>query len=162
MSSPSASDIIPKLKFIAKLKKGDKIYVKNLYIQPNNLIYRMLRSFYHIDDRTNTLVFIQTTITKGFELFQENILIHSPFHARVCQNIFQDLRNTKDGLLCLKETYVDDVMFSCKIDALIEDTEAKLVEIENRYDLTQLFLEQLKSEDTKEEAPRLPDRPKKR
>jgi len=162
MSSPSANDIIPKLKFIAKLKKGDKIYVKNLYIQPNNMFYRILRSFYHIDDRTNTLVFIQTTITKGFELFQENILSQTPFHARVCQNIFQDLRNTKDGLLCLKETYSDDVMFSCKIDALIEDTEAKLVEIENRYDLTQLFLERMEVQADLQVSKPLPDRTKKR
>ncbi len=47
-------DIIPKLKFISRLNKGDKINVKNLYIQPNNIINKISRSFIHIDDRTNT------------------------------------------------------------------------------------------------------------
>ena len=51
-------DIIPKLKFISRLNKGDKINVKNLYIQPNNFFNKISRSFIHIDDRTNTLIFV--------------------------------------------------------------------------------------------------------
>jgi hypothetical protein len=55
-------DIIPKLKFISKLNKGDKINVKSMYIQPNNFYNKISRSFFNIDDRTNTLIFVQTTL----------------------------------------------------------------------------------------------------
>jgi len=47
--------------------------------------------------------------------------------------LYQDLRNTKIGFLNLRETYIDDVMFTCKIDALVEETDAKLTELETKY-----------------------------
>jgi hypothetical protein len=129
-------DIIPKLKFISRLNKGDKINVKNLYIQPNNFINKISRSFIHIDDRTNTLIFVSNTIKKGFDLFIQHIETNNPFDNILCQNILYDLKNSINGLLNLKETYGDDIMFICKIDALIEEIEARLVEIENKYKMS--------------------------
>lgn len=128
-------DIIPRLKFISRLKKGDKINVKNLYIQPNNFYNRIDRSFFNVDDRTNTLIFVQTTIKKGFELFNAHIAMVNPYDKILCGNLLADLRNTKVGLLNLKETYIDDVMFVCKIDALIEETDAKLADLDMKYKL---------------------------
>jgi hypothetical protein len=128
-------DIIPRLKFISRLKKGDKINVKNLYIQPNNFYNRIDRSFFNVDDRTNTLIFVQTTIKKGFELFNTHIAMVNPYDKILCGNLLSDLRNTKVGLLNLKETYIDDVMFVCKIDALIEETDAKLADLDTKYKL---------------------------
>ena len=125
-----SNDVIPRLKFIAKLNKGDKIYVKQLHIQPNNLLYRILRSFYYVDDRANALTFVHTTIRSGFEILHAHLAEDSPFHSKLCQNLIHDLHQAKEGLRNLKETYSEDVMFSCKIDALIEDTEAKLLALE--------------------------------
>jgi len=126
-------DIIPKLKFISRLNKGDKINVKNLYIQPNNFINRISRSFIHIDDRINTLMFVNNTIKKGFDLFLQHIGSSNPFDNILCQNILYDLKNSINGLANLKETYVDDIMFVCKIDSLIEEIDARLIEIGNKY-----------------------------
>lgn len=141
-------DIIPKLKFISRLNKGDKINVKNLYIQPNNFINKISRSFIHIDDRTNTLIFVNNTIKKGFELFLHHIDSNNPFDNIVCQNILCDLKNCINGLLNLKETYCDDVMFVCKIDSLIEDIDARLAEISNKYKMscTKENLKEIKEE----------------
>lgn len=129
-------DIIPKLKFISRLNKGDKINVKNLYIQPNNFINKISRSFIHIDDRTNTLIFVNNTIKKGFDLFLHHIESNNPFDTILCQNILCDLKKAINGLLNLKETYVDDIMFVCKIDSLIEDIDARLIEIGNKYKMS--------------------------
>jgi len=126
-------DIIPKLKFISKINKGDKINVKNMYIQPNNMFNKIIRSFFLVDDRTNTLMFVNNTVKKGFELFHTYAQSKNPFDAMLCQNILQDLKNAKIGLLNLKETYASDVMFICKIDALIEEIDAKIIEVSNRY-----------------------------
>lgn len=127
-------DVIPKLKFISKLNKGDKINVKNLYIQPNSLYSKIIRSFFEIDDRTNTLTFVSNTVKKGFELFQMYAESKNPYDLIVSQNIISDLKNAKNGLTNLKETYHSDVMFICKIDSLIEEIDAKIVEIEYRQD----------------------------
>lgn len=129
-------DIIPKLKFISRLNKGDKINVKNMYIQPNNFINKISRSFIHIDDRTNTLMFINNTIKKGFDLFLQHIDSNNPFDNILCQNILCDLKNSINGLLNLKETYDDDVMFVCKIDSLIEEIDARLAEIGKKYKIS--------------------------
>lgn len=126
-------DIIPKLKFISRLNKGDKINVKNLYIQPNNFFNKISRSFIHIDDRTNTLIFVNNTVKKGFDLFLQHIESSNPFDNILCQNILYDLKNAINGLLNLKETYGDDIMFVCKIDSLIEEIQARLIEIDNKY-----------------------------
>lgn len=129
-------DIIPKLKFISRLNKGDKINVKNLYIQPNNFINKISRSFIHIDDRTNTLIFVNNTIKKGFDLFLQHIESNNSFDTILCQNILFDLKNSINGLLNLKETYGDDIMFVCKIDSLIEEIDARLIEIVNKYKMS--------------------------
>jgi hypothetical protein len=129
-------DIIPKLKFISRLNKGDKINVKNLYIQSNNFIDRVSRSFFHIDDRTNTLMFVNNTIKKGFELFLKHIENNNPFDHILCQNLLYDLKNSTNGLINLKETYCDDIMFICKIDSLIEEINARLAEINNKYNMS--------------------------
>lgn len=133
MNMNNNDDIIPKLKFIGRLNKGDKINVKNLYIQPNNFLNRIDRSLFHIDDRTNTLMFVDTTIRKGFDLFLSHISNNSPFDVILCNNIMNDLRNAKKGMLNLKETYSNDIMFTCKIDALVEEIDAKLAELEVKY-----------------------------
>ena len=91
------------------------------------------RTFFNIDDRTNTLIFVSNTLKKGFELYLEHVDNPSPFDIILCQNIVADLKNSKNGMLNLKETYSDDIMFVCKIDALIEETDAKLAEIQNKY-----------------------------
>jgi len=129
-------DIIPKLKFISRLNKGDKINVKNLYIQSNNFFNKISRSFFHIDDRTNTLIFVNNTVKKGFDLFLQHIESSNPFDSILCQNILYDLKNSINGLLNLKETYGDDIMFVCKIDSLIEEIQARLIDIDNKYKMT--------------------------
>ena len=126
-------DIIPKLKFISRLSKGDKINVKNMYIQQNNFYNWISRSFFNIDDRANTLMFVHTTVKRGFDLLLHHIDSSNPFDIILCQNLYQDLRNTKIGFLNLRETYIDDVMFTCKIDALVEETDAKLTELETKH-----------------------------
>lgn len=140
-------DIIPKLKFISKLNKGDKINVKNMYIQPNNFINKVSRSFFHIDDRTNTLYFVTNTVKKGFELFYQHVDSNSNFDIIFCENIYNDLKNTIRGLLNLKETYSEDLMFTCKIDALIEEIDARLHDTEKKYNIIKERIE--KKEDEK-------------
>lgn len=127
------NEIIAKLKFISKLNKGDKINVKNLYVQQNNFLDRVNRSFFNIDDRSNTLLFINNTIKHAFELFYVYIKEKEPYHQIQAKNVISDLQLVKKGLLHLKETYLDDIMFTCKIDTIIQENDAKLEEILQTY-----------------------------
>lgn len=128
-------DNISRLKFIGKIKKGEKINIKDMYIQPNNILTTINRRFMNVDNRNNTLSFILETIKKSFD----ELILHlgkskdNLFDMNISTNMISDLENSKVGLVNLKDTYNDDVMFCCKIDTIIQDIEARLEEIKSKY-----------------------------
>lgn len=128
-------DNISRLKFIGKIKKGEKINVKDMAVQPNNMYTKIHRSLVIVDNRNNTLAFILDTVKKSFE----ELLIHldksqeNLFDLNISTNMIQDLENSKNGLNNLKDTYLDDLMFCCKIDTIIQDIDARLEEIKSNY-----------------------------
>lgn len=128
-------DNISRLKFIGKIKKGEKINVKDMAVQPNNMYTKIHRSLVIVDNRNNTLNFILDTVKKSFD----ELLIHldksqeNLFDLNISTNMIQDLENSKNGLNNLKDTYLDDLMFCCKIDTIIQDIEARLEEIKSNY-----------------------------
>lgn len=126
-------DIIPRIKFIGKIQKGEKINVKYMNIQQDNFLTKLSRSFIHTDTRANTLTFIQNTLKKGFEILSNHLESTKQYDKSLCQNLMNDLRTCKSGLLNIKETYIEDLMFCCKIDSLIEETDARLNDIELKY-----------------------------
>lgn len=128
-------DNISRLKFIGKIKKGEKINIKDMYVQPNNIITKINRSFVNVDNRNNTLSFILETIKKSFDelISHLNKSDNNLFDYNISTNMISDLENSKVGLLNLKDTYNDDLMFCCKVDTIIQDIDARLEEIKSRY-----------------------------
>jgi hypothetical protein len=124
-------DNISKLKFIGKLKKGDKINIKFMCVQQNNLITKINRTIYNVDNRANTLTFISDTIKKGFDELLVHINNSTVFDTNIANNIIVDLENCKTGLTNLKETYSDDLIFCCKIDTILQEIDARLEEIKS-------------------------------
>jgi hypothetical protein len=128
-------DNISRLKFIGKIKKGEKINIKDMVVQPNNVYTKIHRSLVIVDNRNNTLSFILDTVKKSFEelLFHLEKSKENLFDLNIATNMIQDLENSKTGLANLKDTYFDDLMFCCKIDTTIQDIEARLEEIKSKY-----------------------------
>lgn len=122
----SNNEIISRLKFISKVKKGEKINVQYLFVQPNNLSTSLSRTFYHKDTRYNTLAFIRNTIDRSFELinFYERSEKQSEKVLRGC--IIEDLRYSKEGIGNLKHTYADDIKFCCDLDTILQQIDSIL------------------------------------
>ena len=118
-------ETISRLKFIGKIQIGDKVNLKSMYIQPDGLITQLLRSL-NQDNRSKTLIFLQDTFTKTFEILK--LYEHSTKSAEqiMCSNIISDLKLSKSGLCNLKETYADDIKFVCDLDTLLQTIDAKL------------------------------------
>ena len=123
-------EIISRLKFIGKLKKGEKINTKHMYVQPNGLSTIFVRTFVNQDNRGNTLSFCQETIGRAFELLityersdkkDENVMFH---------HLLYDLEMVMNGLKNLKVTYISDTKFCCDMDTLLQTIGAKL----NKYE----------------------------
>lgn len=120
-----------KLKFIGKIKPNDKINVKHLYIQPNNFVSKISRSFVYHDERENALSFVHSTIEKTLEIIsstlvdQKDIKIDASKEDRIL-NIVTDLKNAMYGIKNLAMTYVDDKFFCCKVEVLIQEIDVTL------------------------------------
>lgn len=127
--SDTHSEVMSKLKFISKIRKGDKINVRYLYIQPDNITTKISRTLYNVDNRINTLNFIETTIRRGFEVISLHSNSDRTYDVQIRENVIRDLASCKDGLINIKETYIDDIMFRCKIDTFIQEIDAKLGDI---------------------------------
>jgi hypothetical protein len=115
------NELLAKLKLIGKLKQNEKLNVKKMFIQPDNIISKISRSLLFVDDRENTLNFIQNTLEKCFE-FMETKEKNNPR----LDNILIDLSDALEGIKTLKTTYSTDVFFCCKIDVLVQEIEIKI------------------------------------
>ena len=109
-----SSEIISRLKFIAKIQKGEKIntrYVKNPIVQPEGLITSISRSIFVMDNRDNTLTFLTNTIKRSFELMSLYSKGDNTFDRAMTHNLQNDLSGCLTGLDNFKSTYSNDIMF---------------------------------------------------
>ena len=121
-------EIFSRLKFIGKIQIGEKINLKYLLLQEDGLITQLTRTIFQ-DNRNKTLIFINDTINKSFELLKCYDKSKKLSEKILCANLISDLRHSKNGLQNLKETYATDLKFVCDIDCLLQLIDAKLLEI---------------------------------
>lgn len=119
-------EIISRLKFIGKLKKGDKINTRNMFVQSDGMITRLVRTFINQDNRLNTLSFVQETIRRSFDLLEKYDESSDKKCEKLKENIINDLQNSTNGINNLKNTYCGDVKFCCDMDTLLQLILAKL------------------------------------
>jgi hypothetical protein len=122
----SNQEIVSKLKFIGKIKKGEKINTRHMYVQPDGLGTSIIRTFIYQDNRGNVLNFCQETISRAFELLvtyerSENNTEHVLF-----SHLLVDLQQATTGLMNLKFTYIADTKFCCDMDTLLQIITARL------------------------------------
>jgi hypothetical protein len=120
-------ETISRLKFIGKIEINDKIDLKNMSITHDGIITQLSRTVFQ-DNRNKTLVFLQDTINKAFEILKCYDKSAKNSDKIMCLNIINDLKASRAGLLNLKETYITDIKFCCDIDVFLEMVNAKLSE----------------------------------
>lgn len=126
-------EVISKLKFLAKVQKGEKINVNGLFVQLDGLKTTVSRTVWNVDSRQNTLTFIEKVLANSTNLIE--LYLNSNNHSKfeMAKNIINDLDSSKSGIQNLKNTYNDDVMFCSKIDTFIQMIDAKLTEIKSTH-----------------------------
>lgn len=121
-------EILSRLKFIGRVRKGEKINVQHMYVQPCGLVTTVSRSIISQDNRANTLNFVHSTITQAFELLEEYKKSGKESGQIMSEHIVKDLKIAKNGLEALKDTYITDLKFCCDMDTLLQSIESKLME----------------------------------
>lgn len=125
----SDKEVISRLKFIGKVQKGEKINVKYMYVQPEGIVTRISRTLINQDNRQNTLNFVRKTINRTFEIITLYLMSEKESQKLICTNIIDDLKQSTVGLTNLKDTYLNDIKFTCDIDTLLQEINAKLIEL---------------------------------
>ena len=126
----SNKEVISKLKFIGKVQKGEKINVRHMFVQPEEIVTTISRTLIHQDNRQNTLNLVRSIINRTIEIISEYSVSNNDTHRLLCPKIIVDLRIARNGLINLKDTYLEDVKFCCDMDTILQDVDTKLLEIE--------------------------------
>lgn len=127
----NTGDIISKLKFVGRIQKGEKINVRYMYVQPDSWITRISRTLFACDSRMNAYHFIENIFKRAFEIVSLNTRSPRISDRMLVSNVTTDIKEALKGVHNLKETYSLDVMFCCKLDTLIQDTDSRLAEFES-------------------------------
>jgi hypothetical protein len=122
----SNQEIISKLKFIGKIKKGEKINTRHMYVQPDGLSTSIIRTFIYQDNRGNVLNFCQETISRAFELLVTYERSEKNTEQVLFGHLLTDLQHATNGLANLKFTYIADTKFCCDMDTLLQIITARL------------------------------------
>lgn len=112
-------ETLSRLKFLGHIQKEEKIDIRNVCRQPNNLITKIYRSVLYPDNRINALKFIKDVMSKTFDI------INNCDKQDLC-NIIIDVIKAQQGILNLKYTYASDTKFCCDIDVLVEGITSQL------------------------------------
>lgn len=126
-TSNNYKEITSKLKFISKIRPGEKINTKPyLSIVNDDWFTALFRKFYNFESRTQTVQFISEIIASAFQII-EQIKITSKTQSldidatNVLLNLYRDLIASKDGITNLIETYKADKIVVCQLETIIEN-----------------------------------------
>ena len=135
-------EIVSRLKFIGKLKKGEKINTHHMYVEPEGIITLLKRTFWNNDNRNNALAFIQDTIARGFDLLRNHKHSDKESNKILANNIIKDLKSAATGLLNIKSTYINDTKFCCDIDTILEYITARLSQFDENNESCEIIIEE--------------------
>ena len=130
----SDKEVISRLKFIGKVQKGEKINVKYMFVQPEGIATKISRTLINQDNRQNTLNFVRCTIGTTFEIIASYSSSNKESQRHICTHVIQDMKQAKNGLKNLKETYLSDIKFCCDMDTILQEMDAKLADIDQKDD----------------------------
>ena len=133
----SNHETITRLKFLSKIRKGEKINVMANTLQPDSMLTSLSRALLNTDNRQNSLTYIQNSVNSGFQLFTTYIRSERISEKKLASQIIKDIIDAKIGINNLKNTYSDDTMFCCSIDTYLQTIDAKIDEYKEQY--PQLF-----------------------
>jgi hypothetical protein len=130
MSNNTFAELLSNLKFLSKIKKDQKINVRDMFIQENNWTTSLSRTVYKVDNRKNTLHFIQNLINNSFSTCKTLINNNSDNKSdyTMAQSLLKGLLNSRNGIQNLKYTYKEDIHFACVLDTIIENINVQITE----------------------------------
>lgn len=134
--------VIGKLKFISKIKAGEKINVRELFVRNNDsVLQRFLRSLKNystiisgsevVESKEATLEFISNTVNDAINLISIYRKEKEDFHQKIADLIVNNLEISKDGIKNSIKTYREDRKFISHAEAVMQTLETRIKSLRN-------------------------------
>jgi hypothetical protein len=129
------NSILSKLKFLSKIKVGEKINSKYYFVRDNNsIVQRFIRSMRNLtaengENKNSTLEFINETVNRTIHLICIYKKSNNIYSKQISDLLIENLNDTKNGIKNLTKTYEEDRIFVSKLESFIESFELKLKNI---------------------------------
>jgi len=130
-------EIIGRLKFMAKIRHGEKINVRERFVRDNDsVLQRILRTCRNVstyissseivESKEATLGFIRTTVNDAITLIAVYRRDRDDFKQSIANIIVENLESSKGGIRNLIATYQWDRKFISEAEAVIQTLEARI------------------------------------
>ena len=138
MNETKDFETMSRLKFIGRIKKGERIDVGNLTLMRPSIFTSLYRTFINRDNRTNSLHFIRETVSSAFDMaeYLEANMDSCEANKQMLRNLLADIRGALLGIQSVKCTYSGDTKFCCDIEIIEQLINAKfsrLTNFDNNY-----------------------------
>ena len=135
--------VIGHLKFIAKIQRGEKINVRELFVRDNDsILQRLLRTLRNattvlssseiVESKEATLAFIQETVNNAINLIAIYRNDQDEFKHNIADLIVENIELSKAGIRNSIATYQYDRKFISEAEAVIQTLEARIDSMKKR------------------------------
>lgn len=128
----NVQDVVSKLRFISKIKGGEKIDVNSFtVVDDTNPVSRVYRTLISRDEsREKTLEFIKKTMTDALGMILKFLKSGNDYEIHLSGMILSTLKEARAGIASLGETYKTDRMYTSRVETLIRILDTKIENLE--------------------------------
>lgn len=129
--SESFEKMLSILKFIGKVREGERIDVGSMTIVKPIITDRLHRTFISRETKEQTLAFLKLNIDKAIEMLYYYLSFDDSekFHHKIVQVLVENLDWAKRGIRNLMRTYEDQAKFVTELETLVETMDMKTLDI---------------------------------
>jgi hypothetical protein len=128
------NNVISKLIFISKVKKGEKLNIKNLFVRDNNdILQRFLRTIRNnilwedSESKQSTINFLSSVTDEALNLvsiYRQNP--NNEFNNNIADMIVDNIKKALQGMESIVHTYKDDRLYSSQIETMLNTLNLRL------------------------------------
>lgn len=135
-SERSVNDVLSKLRFISKIKVGDKLDINSMTLMEDSWSTTLYRTYRSIiakkESKADALEFFRTVIGEAFDLATRYLSSHDRFFSDIGIQLVELLQLAKVGINNHIKTYTHDSFHTAKVESLITILDTKLKTLNDR------------------------------
>ena len=143
ISSNKVEQVISHLKFLSKIRPGEKLNTSELFVRNNDSVFqRVIRTLRNVsslvsagtssETKEATLEFIQATINEAIAIITVYRADKDQFRNNIADILVNNLEGSKIGIRNVISTYQNDRKFISQVAAIMQTLEARIQNLQKK------------------------------